>query len=246
MARCRIVKPEFWDDEKLSKISFQARLTYIGIWNFCDDYGVTKANSLWLKSRIFPYDDKLSQKEFDRWITELVDLKRVFKFSSGGDFFFYLPNFPKHQIINRPSKARYPAPPDELESAINERSMSNQGALMDEIEVEVEIEREIENNDARARAGEGSVSDFSRFWDSYPKKVGKIATEKSWNKANGKRPPLESILAKLDQLKKSPQWKKDGGQFIPNPATWINQGRWDDEAPSVQADECPGFDWSKP
>lgn len=24
------------------------------------------------------------------------------------------------------------------------------------------------------------------------------------------------------------QWRKDNGQYIPNPATWLNQGRWDD------------------
>lgn len=29
--------------------------------------------------------------------------------------------------------------------------------------------------------------------------------------------------------KKSEQWTKSNGQFIPNPLTWINQGRWDNE-----------------
>ena len=26
----------------------------------------------------------------------------------------------------------------------------------------------------------------------------------------------------------SDKWEKDKGQYIPNPSTWINQGRWDD------------------
>ena len=26
----------------------------------------------------------------------------------------------------------------------------------------------------------------------------------------------------------SPAWTKDGGQFIPHPSTWLNEGRWQD------------------
>ena len=37
------------------------------------------------------------------------------------------------------------------------------------------------------------------------------------------------MLSAIDTQKKSDQWKKDGGQFIPNPATWLNQRRWEDE-----------------
>ena len=243
MARCRIVKPEFWDDQRLSSISFQARLTYIGIWNFCDDYGVTKASALWLKSRIFPYDDKLNMRDFKRWVAELVELRRIVEFTASGEVFYFIPNFRKHQVINRPSKTRYPEPPAD----ILEHSRSTHGALTDEIEVEVEVEREIENKRARAREGEGSGSDFDVFWQAYPKKVGKQDARKAWGRANGTRPPTEAIVERLTQLKKSKQWNKDGGQYVPNPATWINRGGWDDELPLPSADDqCPGFDWSKP
>jgi len=57
MARIRTIKPEFWDDEKLSLVSRDARLTFIGMWTFSDDYGVVKGASVWLKSKIFPYDN---------------------------------------------------------------------------------------------------------------------------------------------------------------------------------------------
>jgi hypothetical protein len=33
--------------------------------------------------------------------------------------------------------------------------------------------------------------------------------------------------------KNSQQWTKDGGQFIPMPATWLNGRRWEDETPKV-------------
>jgi uncharacterized protein YdaU (DUF1376 family) len=75
--------------------------------------------------------------------------------------------------------------------------------------------------------GGDAASGFDAFWQAYPKKVGKIAARKAWKKA--KRPPTGIILAAVEQQKKSDQWRKDNGQYIPNPATWLNQGRWDDE-----------------
>jgi len=39
-----MIKTEFWDDEKLATISRDARLTYIALWNFSDDYGVVKGH----------------------------------------------------------------------------------------------------------------------------------------------------------------------------------------------------------
>lgn len=238
MARCRIVKPEFWDDEKLAAVSIQARLTYIGIWNFCDDYGVTKANSLWLKSRIFPFDERITVREFEKWIKELSEIKRLLTFKAKNETFFFLPNFSRHQVINRPSRTRYPEPPDN----INDGSVSTHGALTDEIEIEVEVEREIENKRAHAREGERSVSDFDSFWSAYPKKVGKIEAKKAWGRANGTRPPTEQIVAKINQLKKSKQWTKDGGDYIPNPATWLNRGGWDDECKAEVA-SCKAPTW---
>lgn len=69
---------------------------------------------------------------------------------------------------------------------------------------------------------------FEEFWKAYPKKVGKGATLRSFKKGfDGYE--FDSVLASLEIQKKSVQWRKNGGQFIPNPATWLNQQRWLDE-----------------
>lgn len=70
--------------------------------------------------------------------------------------------------------------------------------------------------------------DFDQFWSAYPTKVGKEAARKAWGRAKQK-PSLETILQALTKQKTSARWTKEGGQYIPNPATWINQGRWADE-----------------
>ena len=67
---------------------------------------------------------------------------------------------------------------------------------------------------------------FDEFWKMYPKRIGKQAALKAWKKM---KPPVEKCMSTLQRQIDSTQWKKDGGRFIPNPSTWINQGRWDDE-----------------
>lgn len=37
------------------------------------------------------------------------------------------------------------------------------------------------------------------------------------------------MLNAIETAKQSRQWNKDNGQYIPNPATWLNQKRWEDE-----------------
>lgn len=70
--------------------------------------------------------------------------------------------------------------------------------------------------------------EFDVFWKAYPKKIGKKAALQAWKKAVG-RPALAELLQSIEKQKKSEQWSKDNGQFIPHPVTWLNQGRWDDE-----------------
>lgn len=73
-----------------------------------------------------------------------------------------------------------------------------------------------------------SDSDFEIFWSAYPTKVGKQPARKAFGKV---KVPVETLVAAIERQKCSSQWSKDGGQYIPNPATWLNQCRWEDELP---------------
>ena len=67
---------------------------------------------------------------------------------------------------------------------------------------------------------------FAMFWDYYPKKVGKTYAKKCFSKAI-KHTEVGIIIGKVIEYAKSVEGKSK--QFIPNPATWLNQGRWEDE-----------------
>ena len=72
---------------------------------------------------------------------------------------------------------------------------------------------------------------FERFWSAYPKKVGKGDARKAFLKVNPSDALLGRMVTAVAAASASYQWQKNKGQFIPNPATWLNQQRWEDEVP---------------
>ena len=70
--------------------------------------------------------------------------------------------------------------------------------------------------------------EFDRFWSAYPRKVAKAAAQRAWKKI--KNVHISAILDSLAE--QAPQWTDP--QFIPHPATWLNQARWNDEQPVVE------------
>ena len=102
MARIRTIKPKFWDDLKLGKVSRDARLTYIGLWNFSDDLGTVLADPNWIKAKLYPYDE-LVNGELKNWLAELTENKFMFQFEYKGAKYFHIPKLTEHQVINKPN-----------------------------------------------------------------------------------------------------------------------------------------------
>jgi hypothetical protein len=73
------------------------------------------------------------------------------------------------------------------------------------------------------------MTDFETFWKSYPKKKSKLQALRTWEKLAKIRPPIEELLAAIARARKSDSWAKAGGQYIPYPSSWLNDGGWMDE-----------------
>ena len=78
---------------------------------------------------------------------------------------------------------------------------------------------------------------FEKFWKAYPKRTHKGDAKKAWKKVKEPRATLQLILLALKWQKKSDQWEKDGGQFIPYPASYLNAWGWLDENPDARQEE---------
>lgn len=90
------------------------------------------------------------------------------------------------------------------------------------------INRQLTVSAKRKRSAIAS-DEFCAFWNAYPKKRDRRKAEKAWNALNPDGEVIQSMLRALAAWKASPDWQRDGGQFIPHPATWINGRRWEDE-----------------
>jgi hypothetical protein len=70
---------------------------------------------------------------------------------------------------------------------------------------------------------------FERFWTDYPKKEGKGACRRWWKEHTPDDVLLGRMLTAIQQAAQTSKWQEQAGKFIPMPATWLIQERWDDE-----------------
>ena len=104
MGRIRTIKPEFWTDAIIVSLPFDVRLFYIGLWNFCDDYGSFPNEPLTLKLQIFPDD------AFD--VEDALDLlcliERIVRcVDANGVPFYKIAHWSDHQRVDKPGKPMF-------------------------------------------------------------------------------------------------------------------------------------------
>ena len=68
---------------------------------------------------------------------------------------------------------------------------------------------------------------FERFWKAYPRHTAKVNARKAFEKINPDEELLLKMISAVEKQKQSQQWQEE--RYIPHPATWLNQKRWEDE-----------------
>lgn len=71
---------------------------------------------------------------------------------------------------------------------------------------------------------QSSDPEFDRFWEQYPRRIGKLAAHQQFRRAL-KIASLEDILAGVERYKAN---KPEYADWC-HPKTWLHQGRWMDE-----------------
>ena len=135
MPRNRLIKMEFWRDEKIGGLSHSARLLFISLWTYADDSGNGRAHARLLRSQAFPYDANVTAENVEAWLQEIVSLGMIVLYEVGGTRLYAVKNFLRHQVINRPSKFRLPEPPKmegNTPEQLSDDSLSGTGVLTDE------------------------------------------------------------------------------------------------------------------
>lgn len=107
MSRIRTIKPDFWTDEKVVTISPLARLVFIGLWNFVDDFGRIPCSPVKLKMQILPADNA----DFPQLLAEISGSGLITIYAVDGKQYLQVNGFEKHQKIDKRTISKHPAPP---------------------------------------------------------------------------------------------------------------------------------------
>lgn len=125
LARIRTIKPEFWHNVKVGQVTRDARLFFIGLWNFADDWGRIGGVPRVLRGLLFPFDDDI---QIEPILDELEKVGLIQRYLVGGKPFTQVVSFSKHQKIDKRSKSWIPGP----ESADPAQSPPNSHAIQAE------------------------------------------------------------------------------------------------------------------
>ena len=210
----RIIKESICTSDTIDALTWFEECVFYRLIVNCDDYGRFDGRPAIIKNRLFPLKENLTTKAVEVAVNKLANRGLVVLYMFEDRPYLYLPTWDKHQTV-RAKKSKYPAPT--VENICMQMQADDCKCYRNPIQSESNTKSESESKDASA---------FDVFWQAYPKKVGKIAAKKAFDRV---KVPVETLVQAIDQQKCSEQWCKDNGQYIPNPATWLNQGRWEDE-----------------
>lgn len=168
MSRLRTIKPDFWTSEQILSLSRDARLLFIGMWNFADDAGRIKLNPKTLKAQIFPADDDMTQETIRRLVSEIIRGRLLECYANDGEFFAVVTGWTKHQRIDKPQDPKHPDPNGKtsIRRTFQEWSANDPGSFATEREIG-EIGEKGTREDARAQeppANENTRRDPSRHF----------------------------------------------------------------------------------
>jgi hypothetical protein len=232
MARARNIKPAFFQNEELGELQPIARLAFIAMWTVADYKGCMEYRPKRLMVQLLPYDNC----DIELIVTNLEQSGFITTYSVNEQTYIKILNFEKHQNPHPNEKKSGSDIPDFDKSFIDNNDLENivtnhEQDGTNRADSLLLIPDTLIPIPAKKPSREIALvvtDNFDVFWKAYPKKSAPDAAKKSWNKL---KPNITEVLNALQWQKQSEQWQKNGGQFIPNPATYLNQGRWKDEPP---------------
>ena len=214
--RARNLKPGFFKNDILAECDPLARLLFQGLWCLADRKGRLYCRIRRIKAEVLPYDNC----DLLKLLQQLVDRGFIIIYKIENEIYLEIPTFTEHQNPHiKEQESTIPAPCKSDTCTV--LAVLNPESLL--LNPESPLRR------SRAKPVLKTDETFKTFWQEYPKKRNLGDAEKAWSNINFVDGLFEKILYKVETLKKTEDWKKENGKYIPYPATWLNRKGWEDE-----------------
>lgn len=226
----RIIKDSIRTSKTINALSdFQFRL-WVHLIVSADDYGRGYADPELVKGLVFPRRKRVNESDIGKALSELAGMGCISLYEVDGESYFCFPRWSDHQRVQT-KVSKFPAPTENTEIQCDQRwSTVSHG--------ESPLESRIQNPELITphippQGERGEPDAFDTFWEMYPRKSAKEKARSAFKRIPKR--DYSPLFAGLKAQKQSEQWCRDGGQYIPYPATWLNQRRWEDKPPEVIA-----------
>jgi hypothetical protein len=168
-----------------------------------------------IKAETLPYDNVDVTKLLDQLLTKGFIV--VYRYEN--EYYLEIPTFTQHQNCHiKEAESTIPAPCENESCTVAVGPLSSFLLPLTESPLPKTRAKRIFQDER-----------FQKFWNEYPRKVAKGEAEKAWGQINPSQDLLDKIIANIKLGKESWDWKKDGGQFIPYPASWLRAKGWENE-----------------
>lgn len=225
MARARNIKPGFFTNDVLAEIDPLGRLLFIALWTMADRAGRLEDRPKRIKAEALPYDEC----DADALLTDLQEHGFIARYEASGQRFIQVLAFAKHQNphIKEPAST-IPAPDEHGVSTVQEPEEHGSGPADSGFLIPDSINH-------LAPDKPGAMAGFDAFWAAYPKKRSKGDAEKAWKSLKPDEALQAILLQAVEVAKARDDWRKDGGKFVPHPASWLRAKGWEDDSAPLRS-----------
>lgn len=255
----RIIKDSACTSDTLAAVSAAAERLFWRLVVQADDHGCLDGRPNIVRGKcLTSMLDRVTEANVNYWLGELAEAGLIERYSVQNRPYIHLTTWDAHQRPAR-SKPKFPLPTDERAHmqkpemtgnseplTTDERDLppiaDNCGQLPPSFVFSSFRDSGVVNRDenicAPGKPERGRMVPTPKecerlfnehFWPAYPKRRSKGRALKAWLKLRPDADLTAKMLDAIARQRASPDWRREGGQFVPYPASWLNDRGWENE-----------------
>ena len=219
----RIIKESVCTSDTLDELSWFEEVVFYRLLVNCDDYGRMDGRAAIVKSRLFPLKSNVTERSITEALNKLSIVGLVTMYEYDGRPYLQLVTWERHQSI-RAKKSKYPSPESGVKTSASNRMQVQANAPVIQSNPNP-IQSESESN---TRTRENTPKEgFEQFWTVYPKQYGKPEAMREWIALSPDTALCSKIITTVERQCQSKDWQQENGKYIPNPAKYLRERRWE-------------------